>query len=123
MKKIFLIAAVLCLVLAGCATNPDKAKVFDPSVPEEESCFLIVPNFVNVRMFDTTQVSWHDSILGITPLQTMVRIPAGSHILVLDYTDMSEKVYPNLILEYDFKAGSKYQIISIPGGTVQIAEQ
>jgi uncharacterized protein YcfL len=88
MKKRFAIISVVLavLLLAGCSSAP-KAKVYDTSVPLEQSSTLIISESCSVSEFNgvKTGKDW-SSFTTFTPVEKQVVIPAGTHTLKLHYT-------------------------------------
>jgi hypothetical protein len=106
-KNWFSIISVALVALAvGCSSGP---KVYDKTVPLEESSTLMPIGEVGVIQFNEKKVAWMKSTI----------IPDGNHVLILRYKDIKE----NSVTQYDipishtFLAGHTYAVTAtIIGG-------
>jgi len=81
-KKCLFIVSVLvtALAVAGCGSAPSTPKVYDPSVPLEQSSTLMMSNNVGIIKFNDKNVALMGSII----------IPADSHSWILRYKDRED---------------------------------
>jgi hypothetical protein len=112
-KGLLIVSALLGFVFFGCTTvNTNSAKVFDPSIPQDQLCDLSIPNYIKVIRFDDKEVSWIGGLFSAY----VISVPSGSHKLIVDYRDPTNKVdYPGLTMNCDFDAGSVYYLRGVSG--------
>jgi hypothetical protein len=98
--KAFLFIAVIVAVCSNCQTAP---KVYDQSVPLEESCILEIRSLLKVKEFDGAKVS--SGVFG-----SKTQIPAGHHDFLLFYSDFDAYAtyYGEIAFQYNFEAGKTY---------------
>jgi len=107
----------LFFILSGCAFT--KKISFDESLPEEQQCTLEIPFELTVTDIDGTNVNWKVSFweheFGVKKI--IVKIPAGKHILTVDYFSSSyygswytTSTANDLKVEYDFQPGVNYKL-------------
>jgi hypothetical protein len=78
---------VIMFFLFGCVSNKNIS-IYDPSLTNEQSCFLEIPLELTVTRFNDTKVSWNVGFWGTFwgfGSKAIVEIPPGEHLLVADY--------------------------------------
>jgi len=127
MKKItfsFLLAVSVSLLAVSCSTT----KVFDKSIPVEETAEIEIMNSIYLITFNGENVSKKYKTPNLGTLK--LRIPAGQHNLSFNifYSDTKNVIRANdLRVRYNFKPGHNYIVRSDPpfllvrsGGLVSI---
>jgi len=117
MKKILWITTTIFVVfmLFGACTS---TKIYDKSVPLNETCKLTITNSIYVRSFDGKKWKWLTPDLGVLE----VTIPSGRHIIEANIIYSGQIGNKNVSINssimsiaYEFKAGYEYSLISNPG--------
>jgi hypothetical protein len=105
-KKGFSIVSVLlvALVFAGCTNTP---KVYDPSVPLEQSCTLRIYNLV-ITNFDGEKTKWGPAFVEGTA-ETI--IPAGSHSMSIMYKDAKEDALGRIASITEYQLTTSYEFL------------
>lgn len=84
-KKHALIIALITVLCCSpaCLAASDEPTVYDPSVPPEERCTVMLATTLTVTGFDGEEVRWRAKGLKSW---LAIEIPAGAHDFILDYS-------------------------------------
>jgi len=108
-KWVIITVLIMAVVAVSCTTL-----VFDESVPVEETCEIHIKEGLFLQKFNNVMVS-----NKFVQSKARISIPAGQHSLAFDYAN-SGIAYgislsaSDLIVNYNFVAGRKYQIYIDP---------
>jgi len=81
-KAFIFISLVFGIISSGCTSSK---YVYDKSIPEDQLCILKIPLNCSVVRFNDSKTHWNDTIFYGFRKDTMVKIPAGEHTLIIDY--------------------------------------
>jgi hypothetical protein len=101
------ISLLFGIILSGCVGR----YVYDESIPEEQLCTLLIPNYYTIFKFDESEVKWGNPWTD----RSSAKFPAGEHTLIMNYVGRlayGVKVANNLKIIYDFKPGVIYKFSS-----------
>ena len=111
---------ILCTVLlcTGCSIN---YFVYDRDVPKEDTCVLIIPDYIYVTHFNNEDVKWFKNMGGWLRrkggIDAYVRIPSGEHTITVNYYEWEKTSSMTTIRSADgvkvshiFEAGNTYRI-------------
>jgi hypothetical protein len=116
-KAFIFISLVFVMIISGCTSSK---YVYDKSIPEDQLCILKIPLVCSVIRFDDSKTHWNDTIFYGFKKDTMVKIPAGEHTLIINYFNQElignnmfriTKAY-NFEIVYEFQPGKTYEIFS-----------
>lgn len=113
-----LIALLLALCPVVCLAAPSEPIVYDPSVPLEECCTVMLASTLMVSAFDGDAVHWETKGLQSW---VAIQIPAGPHDFVLDYSrsvSTQGKTHYAKAVQFryeDFIAGHTYRMWAAEG--------
>jgi hypothetical protein len=125
-KTFIFISLVLGMILSGCTSS---MYVYDKTIPEDQLCTLKIPLVCSVVKFNDSITHWNDTIFYGFKKDTMVKIPAGEHTLIINYFNQESIGYrtfritkaENIKITYEFQPGKTYEIFSrINGNEVYI---
>jgi hypothetical protein len=116
-KAFIFISSVLGIILSGCTSSK---YVYDKSIPEEQLCILKIPLNCSVVRFNDSKTHWNDTMFYGFRKDTMVKIPAGEHTLIIDYFNQELIGYrtfritkaENIKITFEFQPGKTYEIFS-----------
>ena len=115
---VIIVALLAVLCPAACWAASKDPIVYDPSIPPEECCTVLLAPSLTVKSFDGTEVNWR--VKGFKN-SVPILIPAGAHDFVLDYsraadTQGSTHVAKGVQFHYeDFVAGHTYRMWGAEG--------
>lgn len=117
-KHAVMITLLLALCPVACLAASSEPIVYDPSIPPEECCTVMLAGSLTVTAFDGDEVHWRTK--GFQNWVT-IQIPARPHDFVLDYSRSAsaqgETHYAKAVqFRYeDFAAGHTYRMWGAEG--------
>lgn len=105
--------------LSSCLTTPYNIAVYDPNLPEDQQCTLILASATDeVISFNGKIVNWNKGAGDIFNAYMLlsVIIPSGNHKLVVNHLS-SKAQFRNVELEHNFEPNKKYAISRSPLNT------
>ena len=114
--SIFFIAFI-AFFFFGC-TIP-RTITFDTTIPNEQISTIVIPNELTVVKFNEETVRWRRGELSNV---ANVRIPAGEHVLIVDYlstttrgTIRTTRRSEGMEVRFDFRPGVTYELYPTTG--------
>jgi hypothetical protein len=108
----------LVIGLASCAST----KVYDKSIPKEQSADLILSYPLLVTHFDGEEVNWSSG--GFGTAKSTITIPAGEHVLIFKHAGGGGVKYSldekTVVVSHTFEALHIYLTLALPTGNFEV---